>query len=313
MIEVTAQKTRLTVDVTEQITSGSVNVYTVHFHFGSPWDGLEKVAVFNVPGKTINVPVREDDTCVIPWEVTTSYGLILRMGVYGIKTGEVVLPTIWASLGTIVQGVILGDAESGEHTPDIYDLILSKFDEITSLIQAINDRIEEVADDIPTADEITSVLIYYLRDHPSSLYPPIQQYLTDNQIEIEENIKALIKVYLEGNKSAIEKAIKDLVSKYLTTESTIVSDLVNQYFESNPDTIEKAVNDYLTENPPNVSEQKVEQLVKDYLNENPPDANTEQVEQIIQNYLSNNQVGVTEERVQEMINETVGSAIKSGY
>lgn len=126
MIEVNVLKNGVTLNETERLTSGSVNVYYIHFHFSSHWDGLEKVAVFRTPLISINVPVSADDIAVMPWEVTTTVGLDVRMGVCGIKAGEIVLPTVWTTLGKVVEGAKIADAENGDHTPDIYDLILSK-------------------------------------------------------------------------------------------------------------------------------------------------------------------------------------------
>lgn len=307
MIEVTAQKTRLIVDVTEQITSGSVNVYTVHFHFGTPWDGLEKVAVFNVPGKTINVPVQPDDTCIIPWEVTLSPGYNLRLGVYGIRTMEVVLPTIWASLGNIVQGVVLGSAGSGEHTPDIYDAILAKFEDIDGLIQELRDKIEEVRGEIPTNEEIVSIILYYLLDNPSSIYPVITEYLQSNDVEIEEGIKKLVIAAIQENLATI---INNYFEEHpIETDTEAVKEIINNYLQSDPEIVQQIINDYLQTDP-----SVVQQIIQQYLSDNPIETLSKgDVQNIIQEYLSENQVGITEERVKELIDESVGAAMGDGY
>lgn len=203
MIEVNVLKNQLVVTEREQITSGSVNVYAVHFHFTSDWDELEKVAVFQAPGIIINVPIN-NNIAVIPWEVMTTPGVIVQLGVYGIKTLTTILPTIWTNLGTVVEGVIIGDAESTGHTPDIYETILQKFKEIDEELKGIHS-------DIRTDNEIYQIINEYLTKNPPSV------------------------------------------------DSSTLSVLINNYFEKNP--------------------------IK----------------------------GITREEVQQMIDETVGSAIRSGY
>lgn len=328
MIEVNALKNGLTLNETERLTSGSVNVYYVHFHFSSHWDGLEKVAIFRNSLTSINVPV-VDDIAVIPWEVTTTVGLDVRMGVCGIKAGEIVLPTIWATLGKVVEGAKIANAESGDHTPDIYDLILQKIQEFIDGLDEVWSEFDNVYDEIPTNDEITSIVLQYFLQRPDLLYPIIKQYLTDYQTAIENDIRTLIKNYLNGNKSDVERGIESLidtyfsdnpetiekiVADYLSQNSTAIGDIIQQYIENNSEFIEEIVTNYLTNHPPTVDENTVAGLIEDYFESNPVDTMTEdEVKGIIQQYLTENQVGVTEERVQEMIDETVGSAIRSGY
>lgn len=255
MIELTAQKTRLSVDQSEQITSGSVNVYTVHFHFGTPWDGLEKVAVFNIPGKTINVPVKEDNTCIIPWEVTTDYGLILRVGVYGIKTGEVVLPTIWTTIGTIVQGVTLGGAEAGEHTPDIYDLILQKVQELLEYITNLENDIEAIDENIPTDDEILAILQRLINTHPSLIDLALTDYFRRNPLLTTSDINSLIQQYLASHQvtNISQSVVNGFIQQYLTnnTVTNISQSKVNDYIKS-----------YLTNNPiKTLTREEVQQMI----------------------------------------------------
>lgn len=106
-----ADKTRLTVRAREPVTSGSVNVYAVRFAFSADWAGLLKTACFRSGRQSVSVRLGEDGSCVIPWEVTgpDSCGEILFAGVCGQREGGVVLPTVWASLGTILEGTAAGE------------------------------------------------------------------------------------------------------------------------------------------------------------------------------------------------------------
>lgn len=181
MFEISVLKNQLSITDREHITSGSVNVYQVHFHFSSHWDDLEKVAIFKTPDTTINVLI-ENNLVVVPWEVTTTPGYSIRIGVYGIKAGEVILPTVWGLLETIEEGVIIGDAESGDHTPDIYDAILGKVEEVNGKLDGLTNSMDELYKELPI------MIAEYLEENPPSipqdtLNQIINNYLDQNPIQ----------------------------------------------------------------------------------------------------------------------------------
>lgn len=119
-----ADKTKLMVKKREPITSGSVNVYTVHFEFSPDWEGLTRTAVFRAGAESRSILLGKDGVCDVPWEVLTKHGVQLQAGVYGTRSGEVVLPTIWASLGTILEGVTTGQ-DAQPPTPDLWEQSLA--------------------------------------------------------------------------------------------------------------------------------------------------------------------------------------------
>lgn len=213
MIEASALKNRLSITEKELITSGSVNVYTVHFHFSSHWDDLEKIAVFRTQDAIINIPV-EDNKAVIPWEVTTTPGYTIRIGVYGIKAGEIILPTIWASLGMIDEGVIIGDAESGDHTPDIYDAILQKVSAIDKNLDAIHKELDNLYNAIPDDDELEAIIIRILKE-TTVLKDQVSDYLKENPpIVSEETLAQMINNYLSNNQVGItEERVLELINQ----------------------------------------------------------------------------------------------------
>lgn len=181
MTEVSVLKNQLSITEREHITSGSVNVYQVHFHFSSHWDDLEKVAIFRTPDFTINVPI-ENNLVVVPWEVMTTPGYAISIGVYGLKALEVILPTVWGLLGTVEEGVIIGDAESGDHTPDIYDAILGKVEEVDNKLDNLTHSMDELYKELPI------MIDEYLKENPPSipqntLNQIINNYLEQNPIQ----------------------------------------------------------------------------------------------------------------------------------
>lgn len=120
-----ANKNKLTVRQREPTTSGSVNVYAARFEFSPDWNGLTRKAVFKAGKESQTVLLDESGQCVIPWEVLTSHGQPLMAGVFG-AADETALPTTWAPLGTILEGVP-GDGEgSRPPTPDLWQQELDR-------------------------------------------------------------------------------------------------------------------------------------------------------------------------------------------
>lgn len=119
-----ANKNRLTVRKTGFVTSGSQNVNTVQFQFSTDWDGLTKTAVFKAGDDSFSVLLTEPE-CPIPWEVLVTPGRTLYAGLYGTRGSELVLPTIWASLGEIQEGTKLGE-DAKYPTPGVYEQIIGE-------------------------------------------------------------------------------------------------------------------------------------------------------------------------------------------
>lgn len=125
MFRLYADKNKLSLLEREPVTSGSVNIYTVSFEFSQDWRGLTRKAVFKAGGETRTVLLDESGRCSIPWEVLTACGQPLMAGVFG-SADETALPTIWASLGTILEGVP-GDGQGSQPpTPDLWEQELGR-------------------------------------------------------------------------------------------------------------------------------------------------------------------------------------------
>lgn len=120
-----AEKNKLTVRKRGPVTSGSANVYPVQFEFSGDWDGLARTAVFQADGDPVSVLLDDSNGCGIPWETLVRHGVRLRAGVYGTKGGDTVLPTIWADLGEILQGVALPDGGTYPPTPELWEQALA--------------------------------------------------------------------------------------------------------------------------------------------------------------------------------------------
>ena len=124
MFRLFAEKNKLALLEREPVTSGSVNVYGAQFEFSEDWTGLDRTAVFEAAGVSREVRLYPGGACVVPWEVLRVPGVRLRAGVYGKQGGEVALPTVWADLGVILEGVPAG--ESPPPSPDVWEQALAR-------------------------------------------------------------------------------------------------------------------------------------------------------------------------------------------
>lgn len=139
-----ADKNNLKIQEKEMVTSGSVNIYLCRFNFDKNWDELDRTAVFKCGDKAVQVSLNSTPDpdivdkfiyeCQIPWEVLQEPNRILYIGVRGTKGTEVVLPTIWASAGTVKEGVSPSDAG--------VDIPTNKYDELKEEISKKGDSLE---------------------------------------------------------------------------------------------------------------------------------------------------------------------------
>ena len=86
----------------EPLTSGMVG-QPIHFEYSHDFDGLAVTAVFTDGKNTVDV-VNPGNECIIPHEVLTTVGAIVKVGIYAVKGDELVIPTIYAHIGVVQKG-----------------------------------------------------------------------------------------------------------------------------------------------------------------------------------------------------------------
>ena len=102
MIKVIYNKTCGRCVQSEPLTSGMVG-QPIHFEYSHDFAGLAATAVFTDGKNTINV-VNPGNECVIPHEVLTTVGAMVKVGIYAVKGDELVIPTIYAHIGFVLKG-----------------------------------------------------------------------------------------------------------------------------------------------------------------------------------------------------------------
>ena len=86
----------------EPLTSGMVG-QPIHFEYSHDFDGLAVTAVFTDGKNTVDV-VNPGNECIIPHEVLTTVGAIVKVGIYAVKGDELVIPTVYAHIGVVLKG-----------------------------------------------------------------------------------------------------------------------------------------------------------------------------------------------------------------
>lgn len=127
----------ITVAQNELLTTGMVQAITVRFRFSPQWAALDRTAVFTAGTVSVSCLLGEDNQCFIPWECLTRAGEYLRVGVYGTRGEEMVLPTVSCLLGPICTGTQPEENTPTEATPTLVQSLLTKAEAAVSAADAL--------------------------------------------------------------------------------------------------------------------------------------------------------------------------------
>lgn len=102
MIKVIYNKTCGRCVQSELLTSGMVG-QPIEFEYSPDFDGLTLTAVFTNGKTTVDV-LNPGNQCVIPYEVLDTVGTLVKVGIYATKGNELVIPTVYATIGIVLKG-----------------------------------------------------------------------------------------------------------------------------------------------------------------------------------------------------------------
>lgn len=139
MIRIQVDKVSASVTENETLTKGRVGLECA-FSFSEDWNGLAHFAVFE--GAEVKTVVLDStNQCIVPAECLAEAGYRLRIGACGIAPdGSLVIPTIWAKVGKIVDSATLPDEELEKATPAIIEQITQKSDAAYSMAVEVTKR-----------------------------------------------------------------------------------------------------------------------------------------------------------------------------
>ena len=127
----------ITVAQNELLTTGMVQAVPVRFCFSPQWAALDRTAVFTAGTVSVSCLLGEDNQCFIPWECLTRAGEYLRVGVYGTRGEEMVLPTVSCLLGPICTGTQPEENTPTEATPTLVQSLLTKAEAAVSVADSL--------------------------------------------------------------------------------------------------------------------------------------------------------------------------------
>lgn len=121
MIRLYVSAANVAVEEKETLTEGRVGL-RCQFRFTDEWAGLAKTAVFD--GADSRDVIITGDTVTIPAECLAAEGYSLSVGIYGKNAaGDIVIPTVYATVGKIQRSAYPSGKETASPTPDIVSQI----------------------------------------------------------------------------------------------------------------------------------------------------------------------------------------------
>ena len=139
------------------------------------WGSLHKTVVFR--GVVTKDVITDAEVVTIPAEVVAKYGVVLRVGVYGVDAdGNLAIPTIWADLGIVRDAANpSGDTTTDQSLPvwvqiqamigNLEDLDTTARD---NLVVAINEAMTKGGGEVDAA-EIQRIVEDYLAANPPTV------------------------------------------------------------------------------------------------------------------------------------------------
>ena len=117
MIKLNVSAANIAVEEKETLTEGRVGLLC-RFSFTGEWDGLAKTAVFD--GADSRDVILRSDTVAVPAECLAAEGCSLSVGVFGKNAaGDIVIPTVYATVGKIQHSAYPAGKEAAPPTPDV--------------------------------------------------------------------------------------------------------------------------------------------------------------------------------------------------
>lgn len=137
MIQLKATGRLLSVESVEPLTTGSVGI-PVELELSSDFDGLTAFLCFSADGVTAEYEV--SDAMTVPPQCLKTNGVRLNAGVYAEDAeGTVVIPTVWATVGTVCKGTTISGAGPLDPAPTWVQDVIETSEETQAIAQSVRD------------------------------------------------------------------------------------------------------------------------------------------------------------------------------
>lgn len=129
-INLFANDQHLTTGSKPKIASGDMNSVLLHVEFDPIWDKFTKTAVFFTSNdETVYEMILTDDECTVPHEVLAESGTLF-IGIRGICAEDNAIKTSTLVKYRIDDGAPVGDGTTVDPTPDVYQQILKRLNNL---------------------------------------------------------------------------------------------------------------------------------------------------------------------------------------
>ena len=171
LIRLAVNDQRLSLVVTPKLASGDYDCVKITSTFSANWRDYEKTAVFYTSyDKTVYEVLLEENQCVVPHEVLRKAGY-LYIGVRGVNPNTQAVRTSTVVKCKVEQGAPTGSTTTAPPTPDVYQQILAKLNNI---------QVGEVDENM-----VRAIVAEYLDQNPSG---PGTSFTTNHTLSLENGI-----------------------------------------------------------------------------------------------------------------------------
>lgn len=182
MINIMVSKALAVVTNNETLTSGMIGA-RVQFTFSEDWDELSKMAVFKAGDVTKSVVQSEwsDGVCTIPHEVLFTPYEKLYIGVYGTDANNnIVVPTVWAFVGKVRNGVSSDAESSTEPTLPVWAQMQTQ----VNLKESLSNKVTSLSAESTDEQYPSAKAVYEAMDSLASLPVVIEGAISADNSEV---------------------------------------------------------------------------------------------------------------------------------
>ncbi len=171
MIKVIYNKTCGRCVQSEPLTSGMVG-QPIEFEYSPDFDGLTLTAVFTNGKTTVDV-LNPGNQCMIPHEVLDTVGTLVKVGIYVVRGNEIVIPTVYATIGIVLKGADPSGDVSADPTLPVWAQIQGLMGNLSdlnteaknNLVAAINEAAQTGSGGASIAMRVDGGYIQYSTDN----------------------------------------------------------------------------------------------------------------------------------------------------
>ena len=157
MIKVRYNKVNGRCMLREPLTSGMVG-QSIHFEYSHDFDDLTLTAVFTNGETTVDV-LNPGNQCVIPHEVLDTVGEVVKVGIYATRGNELVIPTVYATIGVVLKGADPSGDVSIDPTLSVWAQMQGMIGNLEKLATASKDNLVAAINEAAHADTETLNLL----------------------------------------------------------------------------------------------------------------------------------------------------------